>query len=155
MGPQGQVTFPQVASVSLTVKQERFSPWSLSFLGDVCERQDHEDRGGWVARSVEPPISAQVMISRSMGSSPVSGSVLTAQSLEPTYDSVSPSLCPSPICILSLSVSLSQKQTLKHFFFKKNHEDQIRQGKGKDGPQRQDGLMDADCFCSSPIAPVS
>ena len=48
--------------------------------------------GAWVAQSVEWPTSAQVMISRSMSSSPASGSVLTAQSLEPVSDSVSPSL---------------------------------------------------------------
>ena len=49
-------------------------------------------RGAWVAQSVKRPTSAQVMISRSVSSSPVSGSVLTAQSLEPVSDSVSPSL---------------------------------------------------------------
>ena len=48
--------------------------------------------GAWVAQSVEWPTSAQVMISRSVSSSPVSGSVLTARSLEPVSDSVSPSL---------------------------------------------------------------
>ena len=58
-------------------------------------------RGAWVAQSVKRPTSAQVMISWSVGSSPVSGSVLTAQSLEPASDSVS---CPSPTCALSLSI---------------------------------------------------
>ena len=53
-------------------------------------------QGTWVAQSVKWPTSAQVMISRSVSSSPASGSVLTAQSLEPASDSVSPSLCPSP-----------------------------------------------------------
>ena len=48
--------------------------------------------GAWVAQSVKRPTSAQVMISRSVSSSPASGSVLTAQSLEPVSDSVSPSL---------------------------------------------------------------
>ena len=48
--------------------------------------------GAWVAQSVERLTSAQVMISRSVGSSPASGSVLIAQSLEPVSDSVSPSL---------------------------------------------------------------
>ena len=48
--------------------------------------------GAWVAQWVKRPTSAQVMISRSAGSSPASGSVLTAQSLEPVSDSVSPSL---------------------------------------------------------------
>ena len=49
-------------------------------------------RGPWVAQSVKRPTSAQVVISRSVSSSPVSGSVPTAQSLEPVSDSVSPSL---------------------------------------------------------------
>ena len=48
--------------------------------------------GAWVAQSVKRPTSAQVMISWSVSSSPASGSVLTAQSLEPVSDSVSPSL---------------------------------------------------------------
>ena len=49
-------------------------------------------RGAWVAPLVKGPTSAQVTISRSVSSSPASGSVLTAQSLEPALDSVSPSL---------------------------------------------------------------
>ena len=53
-------------------------------------------RGAWVAQSVERPTSAQVMISRFASSSPVLGSVLTAQSLEPASDSVSPSLSAPP-----------------------------------------------------------
>ena len=64
-------------------------------------------RGAWVARSVKRPTSAQVMISRSVGSSPASGSVLTAQSLEPVSDSVSPSL--SAPSLFMLCLSLSQK----------------------------------------------
>ena len=59
------------------------------------------------AQSVNHQTSAQVVISRFMGSSPTSGSVLTAQSLEPAWDSVSPSLSlPLP---LSCSVSLFLK----------------------------------------------
>ena len=65
--------------------------------------------GAWVAPSVKRPTSAQVMISRSVGSSPVWGSVLTAQSLEPASDSVSPSLSAPPLLILCLS--FSQKYT--------------------------------------------
>ena len=53
-------------------------------------------RGAWVAQSVKRPTLAQVVISRLMGSSPASGSVLTAQSLEPASDSVSPSLSALP-----------------------------------------------------------
>ena len=57
--------------------------------------------------TVKRPTSAQVMIARFVGSSPVLGSVMTAQSLEPASESVSPSLsAPVP---LMLSLSLSQK----------------------------------------------
>ena len=95
------------------------SQWSVQLFTASCEFEFHvgwrdyvkikslkynnKMRGGWVAQTVERLTSAQVTISRSMGSSPVSGSVLTAQSLEPASDSGSPSLS------LSLSVSLSQK----------------------------------------------
>ena len=44
-----------------------------------------------VAPSVEYPTLAQIMISWFVGSSPVSGSVLTARNLEPALDSASPS----------------------------------------------------------------
>ena len=53
-------------------------------------------RGARGAQSVKRPTSAQVTISRSVSSSPVSGSVLTAHSLEPVSDSVSPSLSAPP-----------------------------------------------------------
>ena len=57
-------------------------------------------RGAWVAQSVGRPTSAKVMISRSVNSSPASGSVLTAGSLEPTSDSVPPPLSAPPLLIL-------------------------------------------------------
>ena len=71
-------------------------------------------RGNWVAQSVKRPTSPQIMTSQFMGTSPVSGSVLTAQSLEPALDSVSPSLSaacttPPPRLSHSLLLSLSQK----------------------------------------------
>ena len=62
-------------------------------------------RGAWVAQSVKLLILAQVMILWFMGSSPASGSVLIAQSLEPVSDFLSPSLFlsyfsfPSPMII--------------------------------------------------------
>ena len=65
-----------------------------------------------MAPSVEHPTLAQVMILQFMGSSPASGSVPTAQSLEPASASVSLSLCPSPARTLSLSLSKINK-TLK------------------------------------------
>ena len=49
-------------------------------------------RDTWMAQLVKCLTSAQVMISRFMGSRPASDSVLTAQSPEPASDSVSPSI---------------------------------------------------------------
>ena len=57
-----------------------------------------------MAQSVKRPTSAQVMISQFVSSSPTSGSVLTAQSLEPASDPVSPSLS----LPLPLTISLSK-----------------------------------------------
>ena len=63
-----------------------------------------------MAQSIGRPTSAQIMISRFVGSSSASGSVLTAQSLEPASGSVSPSLsAPSPTRALSLSLSKINK----------------------------------------------
>ena len=50
---------------------------------------------GW-AQSVKHQTSAQVMISRFVGSRPALDSVLMAQSLDPDLDSVSPSLSTPP-----------------------------------------------------------
>ena len=68
-------------------------------------------RGTWVAQWVRRLTLAPVMISWFISLSPTPGSVLTAQSLEPASDSVSPSLFAPPqltLC-LSLSLSLSRK----------------------------------------------
>ena len=68
-----------------------------------------------MAQLVKHLTLAQVMISQFVGSSPASCSVLTAQNLEPTLDSVSPSL-PLPrsrsVCVC-LPLSLKNKLTLK------------------------------------------
>ena len=57
---------------------------------------------------------APVMIAPFLSSSPASGSVLTAQSLEPALNSVSPlSLCPSLACAISLSLSKVNIKKLK------------------------------------------
>ena len=99
-------------------------PWShgghlrSKRMSEVNENQWKIKKGGgtWVAQSVERPTSAWVMISRLVSSSPASGSVLTAQSLEPALDSVSLSLSlslslsmPLPTCALSLSLSKINK----------------------------------------------
>ena len=77
-------------------KQAPSSAWRPTW-GSVSQPWDYDlsqnqESGTWVAQSVKCPTSAQVMISRFVSSSPVSGSVLTAQSLKPVSDSVSPSL---------------------------------------------------------------
>ena len=84
-----------------------FTPQSVAMLGFYAVTA--EFGGAQVAQSVERPTSAQVMISQFMSSSPASGSVLTAQSLESALDSVSPSLCPFPAHALSLSLSIINK----------------------------------------------
>ena len=70
-----------------------------------------------MAESVKHPTSAQIMIriSQLVSSSPASGSVLTAQSLEPASDSVSPSLF--VLLPLMLCLSLSKRNKLKKKFF--------------------------------------
>ena len=75
-------------------------------------------RGPWMAQSVKHPTSAQVMVSWFVSSSPVSGFVLTAQSLEPALDSVTPSLSSLPQLVLCLSVSLSKIKIKKNCFLK-------------------------------------
>ena len=66
-------------------------------------KRNHRDP--W-AQWVKRPASVQVMISQFVSSSPAWGSVLTARSLEPVSDSVSPSLSAPPLLALCLSVSL-------------------------------------------------
>ena len=61
-----------------------------------------------MAQSVKHQTLAQVMISQFVGLSPVTGSVLTAQSLEPATDSVS-SLSALPQLKLCLCLSVSEK----------------------------------------------
>ena len=66
-----------------------------------------------MAQSVKCVTLAQVMISCFMGSSPMSGSVLTAQNLEPASDYVSLSLSALTPLALCLCLSHSKIKTLK------------------------------------------
>ena len=68
------------------------------------ERERERERGTWVAQLVKGPTSAQVTMSQFVGLSRKLGSVLTAQSLEPASDSVSPSLSAPPLFTLCLSL---------------------------------------------------
>ena len=61
-------------------------------------------QGAWWLSQLSIQLPLKVMISLFMGLSPVLGSVLTAQSLDPASYSVSVSLCPSPAGVLSLSL---------------------------------------------------
>ena len=79
----------------------------LSVFSKLCRKNElllsfknRYFRGTWAAQSVKHLISAQVVISWLVGSSSAPGSVLTAQSLEPTSHSVSPSLSAPPLPML-------------------------------------------------------
>ena len=81
--------------------------------GTPCLFKNHQVRGAWRgAQSVGRPTSARVTISPFVGSSPTSGSGLTARSLEPALDPVSPSLSlPLPrLCSVSLWLSKIKKK---------------------------------------------
>ena len=64
----------------------------------------------WVAQLFKPLTSAQVTILLFVGLSPVSGSVMTAQSLEPPSYSVCPFLSALPLLVFCLSL---KKKTVK------------------------------------------
>ena len=85
--------------------------------------------GAWGAQSVKRPTSAQVTISRSVSSSPASGCVPTARSLEPASDSVSPLSAPP---LLMLHLSLNNKLIFKKIFKKYNKKREIKKHEVKD-----------------------
>ena len=69
-----------------------------------------------MAQSVKHLASAQVMVSWFVDSSPASGSVFTARSLEPASDSVSPPLSTPLVRILSLSFLIYLFNCFKFYF---------------------------------------
>ena len=99
--PTAQSLEPASDSVSPSLS----APPSFTLCLSLSLKNKSKCWGAWVAQSVEHPTSAQVMISRSVSSSPASGSGLMAQSLEPVSDSVSPSLSAPPPLVLCLSLS--------------------------------------------------
>ena len=71
-----------------------------------------------MAQSVKRLTSPQVVISRSVGSSPMSGSVLTAQSVEPVSDSVSsPLSAPPPLMLCFFLSKINIKKSFKKILF--------------------------------------
>ena len=80
------------------------SPGPYGFTGKLYQTFKKRINMGHLSGSVERPTLAQVTVSGFVGLSPVSGSGLIAQSLEPASDSVPPSLCPSSTHTESLSL---------------------------------------------------
>ena len=77
-----------------------------------------ESWGAWVAQSVERPTSAQVLISCFMASGPMSGTVLTAQTLVPVWILCLPLSLSALLSPRALSLSLFLKN--KKISIKKN-----------------------------------
>ena len=77
------------------------------FANHISDKENFQ--GAWVAQLVKHPTSAQVVISRFASLSPASVSGLTAQSLEPASDFVSPSLSASPLLTLCSFLSKINK----------------------------------------------
>ena len=77
-----------------------------------------------MAQLVKRPTSAQVITSQFVSSSPASGSGLTARSLEPASDSVSPSLSAPPPLTFCLSLSkINKHYKIKKIKLKDTHRD--------------------------------
>ena len=77
------------------------------------------------------------MISRLVGLSPSSGSVLTAQSLAPVLDSVSPSLSAPPLLALFLFLSPPQKQINIEKMFRERERESAQAGERASGRERE------------------
>ena len=108
----GKPPSPRAAPWGFLLDRLKFCPFLFypCFFERICVW------GAWVAPSATCPTLVQVMISWLVSSSPVSGSGLTAGSLEPTLDSLSPSLSLPLPCSCFLSLSLSQKKYEKKSF---------------------------------------
>ena len=107
-------TFPS-ATVILFGSTEVMSLTNKQAAGAYAFVRSKHHRGTWVAHSVKHPTSAQVMVSQFVGSSPTSGSVLTAQEPGVCFGFwVSLSLCSSlPPKNKHLKMSLKTKKNKK------------------------------------------
>ena len=93
------------------LSEEIYQIYQKRFISRSILAKRHKEwaeRGTWAAQAVECPTSAQVVISRSVSSSPVSGSVPTARSLGLLWILCLPLSLPLS-CSVSVSVSLCQK----------------------------------------------
>ena len=102
-GPTKDV--PLHLRVSFRGKQVQSAFYKLPPLIIKLHTRNISFRGAWVARSGERPTSAQVTISWFVGSSPASGPVPMARSLEPDLDPVSPFLSAPPPLMFPFSLS--------------------------------------------------
>ena len=89
-----------------------------TYNGTLFSLEKEGNREAWVAQSVKHPTLAQVMVMRFESSSPALGSVLTARSLEPASDSVSPSLSAPPLPAHMLARFLSLSKINKNMFLR-------------------------------------
>ena len=113
--------YPRWGSIKRQAKKQEGATFGGSLSPVACGeegtagsgKRQSKFRGAWVAQSVKRPTSAQVTISKFTGSSPTSGSGLTAQILEPASDSVSPSLSAPPLLALCLCLSKIHKNFKK------------------------------------------
>ena len=90
----------QISPFYKDISQIRAHPNDLTLTYFLCK---DPISGASVAQLVELPTLAQVMILRFVSLRPASGSVPTAQSLEPASDSLSPSLSVPTLLALGLS----------------------------------------------------
>ena len=77
----------------------------------ILLKRNNRPQGAWVAQLVKYKTLAQVTISPFLSLSRSLASMLTAQSLEPVSDSLSPSLSAPPL----LMFSLKKKKNIKNF----------------------------------------
>ena len=100
--------FRQSFKVNLTLKIcKYFTNAKIKLCQNNKRKNAKQDEGTGVAQSVKCLTLAQIMMSQFPTLSPTLGSVLTARSLEPALDSVSPSLSAPPLP--TLCVSLKKK----------------------------------------------
>ena len=95
-------------------RRHRWVPWRYYCVSTILQLcVEHKEicwmRDAQVVHSVKSLTSAKVMTSWFVSSRPKSGSVRTAQSLEPALDSVSPSLSAPPPLMLCLALFLKNK----------------------------------------------
>ena len=107
-------------------------------------------RGAWGAQLAKLPTSAQVMVSWFMGSSPSSGSMLSARSPQPASESVSPSLSAPPLLMVSLSLSKINIKKQKQ----KKQQQHVRRREGPEIKLSLNTASQGECFINGELSLV-